>query len=71
MDYSPPGSFVYRILQARIWELPICGVSCPPPGDIHDPGIKPESPALAGDFFFFKFIYLFLDVLGLVVRAFL
>ena len=24
---------------------------CPPPGDLPDPGIKPESPALAGGFF--------------------
>ena len=29
------------------------GVSChfPPPGDLHDPGIKPVSLALAGTFF--------------------
>ena len=24
---------------------------CPPPGDLPDPGIEPESPALAGGFF--------------------
>ena len=32
------------------------GLSCPPPGDLPDPGIKPtslKSPALAGRFFFF------------------
>ena len=50
MDYSPPGSSVHGILQARIqgW-LP-----CPPPGDLPDPGIEPASlmsPALAGGFF--------------------
>ena len=30
------------------------GLSCPPPGDLPDPGIEPSSlmsPALAGDFF--------------------
>ena len=25
------------------------GLPCPPPGDLPDPGIKPRSPALAGD----------------------
>ena len=27
------------------------GLSCPPPGDLPDPRIKPASPALAGRFF--------------------
>ena len=27
------------------------GLSCPPPGDLPDPGIEPASPALAGGFF--------------------
>ena len=30
------------------------GLPCPPPGDLHNPGIKPtslQSPALAGRFF--------------------
>ena len=26
------------------------GLPCPSPGDLHDPGIKPESTALAGGF---------------------
>ena len=47
MDYSPPGSSVHGILQAKILEL----VTCPPPGDLPDSGIKPMSPALAGGFF--------------------
>ena len=46
MDYSPPGSSVHGILQARILEqLPL-----PSPGDLPDPGIKLKSlasPALA------------------------
>ena len=46
MDYSPPGSSIHGILQARILELPH-----PPPGDLPDPGIEPMSPALAGGFF--------------------
>ena len=27
------------------------GLPFPPPGDLHDPGIEPASPALAGEFF--------------------
>ena len=27
------------------------GLSCPPPGNLPDPGIEPVSPALAGGFF--------------------
>ena len=50
MDCSFPGSSVYGILQARIWEtLPF-----PSPGDLPNPGIEPMSlmsPALAGGFF--------------------
>ena len=41
VSYSPPGSSVHGILQARILEwLPF-----PPPGDLPDPGINPASPA--------------------------
>ena len=47
MDYSPPGSSVHSISQARILDwLPF-----PSPGDLPDPGIKPASPALTGRFF--------------------
>ena len=35
-----PGSAVHGILQARILEW----VARPPPGDLPDPGIEPESP---------------------------
>ena len=52
IDYSLTGSSVNRILQARILER----VAMPPPGDLPNPGIEPESlmsPALAGKFFFF------------------
>ena len=48
VDCSPPGFSVHGIIQAR------SGLSCPPPGDLPDPGIKPMSlmsPALAGGFF--------------------
>ena len=41
-DYSPPGSFIHGILQARYWS----GLPFPSPGDLPYPGIKPQSPAL-------------------------
>ena len=44
IDRSLPGSSVHGILQARI-------LSFPPPGDLPDPGVKPESPAFVGGFF--------------------
>ena len=49
MDCSPPGSSIREILQGY-WS----GLPCPPPGDLPDLRIKPESvtfPALAGRFF--------------------
>ena len=49
MDCSPPGSFVYRVFQARILE----GVAMLSSGDLPNPGIEPEclvSPALVGKF---------------------
>ena len=48
--YSPPGSSVRGIFQARILEW----VATPTPGDLPDPGIQAvslTSPALAGGFF--------------------
>ena len=50
MDYSPPGSSVHRILQARILEW----VAMPSSEDLSNPGIEPTSllsPALTGRFF--------------------
>ena len=50
MSYSPPGSFVCGISQARI----LSGLPFPPPEDLPDSEIEPESlisPALAGRFF--------------------
>ena len=38
---------VHGILQERI----LCGLPFPSPGDLPDPEIKPESPALADGFF--------------------
>ena len=46
MDYSLPGSSVYRIFQARILEW----VAITFPEDLPDPGIEPGSPALQADF---------------------
>ena len=48
LDYSPSGSSVRGILQARILE------PFPSPGDLPDPGTELESPttaALEGGFF--------------------
>ena len=42
MDCGLPGSSVHGILQARI----LSGFSCPPPGDLPNPGIKPQYHAL-------------------------
>ena len=47
MGYSPPGSSVHGILQARIWS----GLPFPSPRDLPDPGIEPTSSAWAGGFF--------------------
>ena len=50
MDYSPPGSSVHGILQARILEL----VAVPSSGDLPDPEMELASlvsPALASGFF--------------------
>ena len=44
MDYSPPGSSVSGILQARI-----LGCQFLSPGDLPDPGIEPSSPPLQAD----------------------
>ena len=41
MDYSPPGSSVLGMSQARVLEW----VATPSPGDLPDPGIKHRSPA--------------------------
>ena len=47
MDCSQPGSSDLDISQARILDR----LSFPPPGGLLNPGIKPTSPALAGEFF--------------------
>ena len=46
-NFSPPGSSVHRIFQARIWSV----LPFPTPGDLPDPGIEPGCPSLAGGFF--------------------
>ena len=45
VDGSPPGSCVHGILQARTLD----GLPCPPPGDLPNPGIEPESPTVQTD----------------------
>ena len=44
---APRGSSVHGIFQARILEW----VAIPSQGDLSNPGIEPDSPALAGGFF--------------------
>ena len=46
LDWSPPGSSIHGIFQARIQN----GLPFPPPGDLPDPGIKPTSFALQGSY---------------------
>ena len=43
--YSPPGSSIHGILQARILEW----VAISSPGDLPNPGIESGSPALQAD----------------------
>ena len=45
MDYSPPGSSVQGVPQAR----KLSGLPFPLPGDLPEPGIEPESCALQVD----------------------
>ena len=45
MDYSPPGSSVHGILQART----LCGLLVPFSGDLPNPGIELGSPELQAD----------------------
>ena len=50
MDYNPSGSSVHGFLRQEYWS----GLPFPPPGDLPDSGMEPESlvsPALAGRFF--------------------
>ena len=49
MDWSPPGSSVHGILQARI--LYWSGKPFPSSGDLPNPGTEPSSPALQADSF--------------------
>ena len=45
--FNIAGPSAHGIFQAEYWS----GLSFPPPGDLHDPGIEPASLALAGRFF--------------------
>ena len=45
MDYSPPGSSVHGILQARI----LAWVAIPFSGDLPDPRLEPRSSTLQAD----------------------
>ena len=45
VDYTPPGSSVHGILQAKNWS----GLPFPSPGDLPDPGIEPRFLTLQAD----------------------
>ena len=45
VDCSLPGSSIHGILQQEYW----CGLPCPSPGDLPNPGTEPTSPALQVD----------------------
>ena len=47
MDCSPPVSSVVEYSRQEHWS----GLPFPPPEDLSDSGIRPESLALAGEFF--------------------
>ena len=47
MDYSLPGSLFMDFSRQEYCS----GLPFPPPGDLPNPGIEPESPVLAGGFF--------------------
>ena len=51
MDYSLPGSSVHGDSPRKN----AGGLPCPPPGDLPNPRIKPRSPTLQVDSFFFSF----------------
>ena len=53
MDYTPPLSIGFS--KQKYWS----GLPCPPPGDLPDPEIKPESlisPEFASGFFTTKYL---------------
>ena len=45
MDYSSQGPLSMGFSMQEYWS----GLSCPPPGDLANPGIEPRSPALQAD----------------------
>ena len=47
VDYSLPGSSVCGFSRQEYWS----GLPFPSPGDLPDPGLRPESPALVCSFF--------------------
>ena len=67
LDCSLPGSSVCVVSQARI----LSGLPFPPPGELPDLGIKPESsvsPALAGGFFTVPYMDSHFSFLNLCLR---
>ena len=63
MDCSTPGSSV-GFPKQEYWSR----LLFPSPGDLTNPGIEPESPALAGIFFFFLSLSHLVGGSGLVLK---
>ena len=53
LQCSPPWNVALQVLLSMgfLRQEYLSGLPFPPPGDLPDPGIKPVSPALAGEFF--------------------
>ena len=49
--FATPGTIAHQALLSMgfSWQGYWCGLPCPPPGDLPDPGFKPVSPALQAD----------------------
>ena len=53
IDCNPTGSSLHGILRQEYWS----GLPFPSPEDLPNQGIKPGSPALQADFFFYHLSY--------------
>ena len=58
MDYSPPAPLSMGFSRQEYWS----GLPCPSPGDLPNPGIKPESLTVSWIFFLSFFFFFFFTV---------
>ena len=64
MDCRPPGSSAMGFSRQEYWS----GLPCPPLGDLHNLGMEPGSPALAGRFFTNSVTNVHLQLYNLMVQ---